>query len=296
MKYSILNISACLLLSISAIAQKPILPDFAADPTARVFKNQVYIYPTHDIPGNTDWNTYDFHTYSSKDLIHWKDHGIVFSVNDVSWGKQRLWAPDCVYANGKYYLYFAADFQIGVAVSKSPTGPFKDPLGKPLITKRQGGTNAIDQCVFIDDDGQAYIYWGQNTLCVSKLNKDMTSLEGEIMHIPVHNYHEGIFVHKKDSLYYFSHPSNKGDKVANLLEYSTAKSPLGPFKYRGIIMDNRSRNVHHSFFKFKGKWYLAYHVQGPSPYERRVCLENVTYNANGTIQPIKMTAEGVVAK
>lgn len=270
-------------------AQKPILPDFNADPSARVFGKAVWIYPSHDLPGSKGWDMVDWHCFSSTDLKNWTDYGVIFGVKDLTWADKYAWAPDCIKRNGKYYFYFPADFKIGVAVSKSPAGPFKDALGKPLIAKDEGGTTAMDPNIFIDDDKQAYLYYGQNTLCVVKLKKDMITKDGEITKIPLVNFHEGIWMHKRDGLYYLSYPSNKGDKVANLLEYSIGKTPYGPFEYKGIIMDNRSRNVHHSIVEFKGKWYLFYHVQGPSPYERRVCMESLEYNSDGTIKPITMS-------
>lgn len=270
-------------------AQRAILPDFQADPSARVFGDTVWIYPSHDIAGNTGWNMFDWHCFSSTDLKTWTDHGVIFGVKDLTWADKFAWAPDCINRNGKYYFYFPADFQIGVAISNSPSGPFKDALGKPLLARNEGGTTAMDPCIFIDDDGQAYLYYGQNQLCVVKLKEDMITKDGEITKLQVKNFHEGIWMHKHNGLYYLSYPSAKGDKVANLLEYSIGKTPYGPFEYNGIIMDNRSRNVHHSIVEFKGKWYLFYHVQGPSPYERRVCMENLEYNSDGTIKPVTMS-------
>jgi beta-xylosidase len=277
----------------NGIIHNPIIEGYYADPTARVFDGKIWVYPSHDIAGSQGWDMVDWHCFSSTDLKNWTDHGIIFGLKDLTWAAKYAWAPDCINRNGEYYFYFPADFQIGVAVSKSPTGPFKDALGKPLVAKNEGGTTAMDPCVFIDDDGQAYLYYGQNSLCMVKLKDDMITKDGEITKIPLKNFHEGIWIHKKDSLYYLSYPSNKGNMVANLLEYSIGKTPYGPFKYKGIIMDNRSRNVHHSIVKFNNKWYLFYHVQGPSPYERRVCMEYLEYNPDGTIKPIKMTKDGI---
>lgn len=279
---------AAVLLAINSFAQRPILPDFYADPSARVFGNTIWIYPSHDIAGSKGWNMVDWHCFSSKDMVNWTDHGVIFGLKDITWADKFAWAPDCIKRNGRYFFYYPADFQIGVAIAKSPSGPFSDPLGKPLIAKGEGGTNAMDPCVFIDDDGQAYLYYGQNKLCVVKLKKDMISVEGKIEEIPLKNFHEGIWMHKRNGLYYLSYPSDKGDKTANLLEYSIGTSPYGPFEYKGIIMDNRSRNIHHSIVKFKNKWVLFYHVQGPSPYERRVCMEYLEYNNDGTIKHIMM--------
>ncbi len=276
-----------------ALAQHQILPDFQADPSARVFNGRLYIYPSHDIAGNKDWEMFDWHVFSTDDMIHWKDHGVIFSLKDITWAKIHAWAPDCIERNGKYYFYFPADDQIGVAVSDSPTGPFKDALGKPLIGRNEAGIRSIDPAVFIDDDGQAYLYFGNSSgkLGVVKLKPDMITRDGPIQVLDLHNYHEGIWVHKRNGVYYFSYPSNRGDMVANLMEYSMAKGPMGPFEYKGVILDNRSRNVHGSITEFKGKWYLFYHVAGPSAYERRVCVAPLYYNEDGTIKPIAMGPE-----
>ena len=176
-----------------------------------------------------------------------------------------------------------------MAVSDKPEGPFKDVLGKPLIEKEENGTRVMDPAIYIDDDGQVYLYFGQNSLRVVRLKDDMVTRKGEIEKLEVENFHEGIWVHKIDSLYYLTYPSYKGDKVANLLEYSIGKSPYGPFEYKGVIMDNRSRNIHHSIVKFNDQWFIFYHVQGPSPYERRVCMEKLYYNPDGTIIPVTIT-------
>jgi beta-xylosidase len=275
-----------------ASAQHQILPDFQADPSARVFNGHLYVYPSHDIAGSKDWDMVDWHVFSTDDMAHWKDHGVVFSLKDITWADKHAWAPDCIERNGKYYFYFPADSQIGVAVSDSPTGPFKDPLGKPLIGRDEApGIRVFDPNIFIDDDGTAYLYFGNSNdkLGVVKLKKDMITRDGPIQILNVKNYHEGIWVHKRKGLYYFSYPSYRGDKIANLMEYSVSKSPLGPFEYKGVILDNRSRNIHGSIVEFKGKWWLFYHVEGPSPYERRVCLARLRYAADGSILPIKMT-------
>ena len=173
-------------------------------------------------------------------MVQFKDHGVIFSLNDITSAKRYAWAPDCIERNGKYYFYFPADDQIGVAISDSPTGPFKDALGKPLIARNEAGIRSIDPAVFIDDDGQAYLYFGNSSgrLAVVKLKSDMITRDGPIQVLDVPNYHEGIWVHKRNGLYYFSYPSNRGNMVANLLEYSIAKGPMGPFDHKGVILDN----------------------------------------------------------
>ena len=143
---------------------------------------------------------------------------------------------------------------------------------QPLIARKEGNTRVMDPNIFIDDDGQAYLYFGNNGLRLVKLKEDMITRDGEISTLDVKNFHEGVWVFKRKGLYYVTYPSYF-NKKANLLEYSVGKSPYGPFEHKGVIIDNNSRNVHHSIVEIKGKWYLFYHIEGPSPYERRVCVE-----------------------
>lgn len=277
------------------MAQKPILPDFYADPSARVFDGKLFIYPSHDVPGATNWQRMaDWHVFSSDDAVKWTDHGVALSVTNLNWAKTEAWAPDCIKRNGKYYFYFPAGGQIGVAVSDSPTGPFKDALDQPLIRKGEAGIQyCIDPCIFIDDDGQAYLYFGGGRkLGVVKLKADMVTRDGPIQVLDMPEYYEGIWVHKRNGVYYASYPTRPPKHNANVMVYSMAKSPAGPFEYKGAILDNHSGNVHGSITEFKGGWYLFYHVAGPSTWERRVCVEPLLYNEDGTIKPMQMTGPG----
>jgi arabinoxylan arabinofuranohydrolase len=268
---------------------RQILPDFEADPSARVWADELWIYPSHDLAGSTYWDMVDWHAFSSTDLVHWTDHGVAFQLSDLTWASRYAWAPDCIRRNGKYYFYFPADDEIGVAVSDKPEGPFQDALGKPLIARNEGGTRAIDPNIFIDDDGQAYLFYGQNALRVVKMKEDMITRDGPIASVPLDEFHEGIWMHKRSGLYYLSYPSSDGTN-ASKLEYSIGKSVLGPFEYKGTIIDNNARNIHGSIAEFRGSWYLFYHVQGPSMYERRVCVVPLTFLPDGTIQPLGMAA------
>src|SRR5664279_5664568 len=171
-----------------------ILPDFEADPSARAWGDELWIYPSHDLAGSTYWDMVDWHAFSSTDLVHWTDHGIIFQLSDRTWANRYAWAPDCVLRNEKYYFYFPADDQIGVAVSDKPEGHFQDALGKPLIARNEGGTRAIDPNIFIDDDGQAYLFYGQNGLRVVKMKEDMITRDGPILSVPLAKFHEGIWI------------------------------------------------------------------------------------------------------
>lgn len=290
-------LTACAL-SATVRAQKPILPDFHADPSAREWDGRYWIYPSHDLAGSKDWDMVDWHAFSSTDLVTWTDHGVVFSLRDLPWATKWAWAPDAMKRNGKYYFYVTADEQIGVGVADRPEGPFKDALGRPLVARGESRTRVKDPAIFVDDDGQAYLYFGQNAARVVKLREDMITRDGPIAEIPLQNFHEGIWAHKRNGMYYLSYCAmeTSGGEMHSRLAYSTSSSPLGPFTYRGVFMDNRSRNVHHSIVDFGGQGYLFYHVQGPSWYERRVAAEYLEYNADGTIKRVYMTKAGVVAK
>jgi len=291
-----------------AFCQKQVLPDYQADPSAHVWQGTTWIYPSHDLPNSQDWAMTDWHAFSSKDLKTWKDEGVIFSLDSITWAKKWAWAPDAAFRNGTYYFYFPADGMIGVATAKTPKGPFKDALGKPLIGKNESGTFVIDPCVFQDTDGQAYLYFGQNNSRVVKLKDDMVTREGDIINMDVANFHEGSWMHKKGDWYYLSYCSREAESVEmpeypggapkkvkynSRIAYSVSKSPLGPWQYKGVIIDNYSRNNHHSIVEIKKKWYLFYHVQGPSFFERRVCMEPLRFRPDGTIVPIDLPNTGL---
>lgn len=286
--------SFCIAASTTMPTTNPILPDFHADPSARVFNGKLYIYPSHDAPGARNWKSMvDWHVFSTEDMVRWTDHGVAFSLKDITWAKEEAWAPDCIQRNGKYYFYFPAGSQVGVAVSDSPTGPFKDALGEPLVKRDEAGIRwMIDPNVFIDDDGQAYLYvGGARKLGVVKLKQDMITRDGPVQLLDMPKFYEGVWVHKRNGTYYASYPTRPeaANSQANLMVYSMAKSPLGPFEYKGELLDNHSHNVHGSITEFKGQSYLFYHVQGPSNWERRVCVAPLFYNDDGTLKPVHVT-------
>ena len=214
-----------------SVAQNPVLPDFHADPSARVFGDTLYIYPSHDAPGARNWKQMvDWPVFSTKDMKTWTDHGTIFGLKDIAWADIEAWAPDCIERNGKYYFYFPAGGNIGVAVADSPTGPFKDALGKPLVKKGEAGIRyMIDPNVFIDDDGQAYLYvGGARQLGVIKLKEDMVTRDGDIQLLEMEGFYEGVWVHKRNGLYYASYPTRPEgrESQANVMLYSMATSPF----------------------------------------------------------------------
>lgn len=210
--------------------------------------------------------------------------------------QELLFAPDCIHRDGRYYLYFCmSDDSEGVAVSDSPTGPFKEPIRFPC-----GG---IDPAVFIDDDGQAYYYWGQVFAHGVKLNPDMVSFDenavvDDIVTEEEHCFHEGSSMRKIGDTYYYVYADMERGKPTSL-GYATGKSPLGPFTYRGIIIDNngcdpQSWNNHGSIECVGGQWYVFYHrcSRGTQQF-RRLCIEKITVNPDGTIDEVKMTSQGI---
>ena len=315
-----------LLAGMAISAQNPVIQThFTPDPAPMVYKNKLYVYTGDDQPGSDFYTMTKWRVHSSDDMVNWTDHGSPISLESFSWARDRAWAAQCIERNGKFYWYICAqtvdnNMAIGVAVSDSPTGPFKDALGKPLIS--DGSWDNIDPTVFIDDDGQAYLYWGNSKLFYVKLNKDMTSYEGKITQIPQSAeafggmrrpgksdevlqkqekfddvYVEGPWLYKRNNLYYMMYAGMTGR--TECLSYSTSPSPTGPWKYRGKIMTDQPTNSftnHGGIVDFKGKSYLFYHTgllpKGGS-YGRSTAIEEFKYNPDGSIPKITMTKEGV---
>ena len=300
----------------SLSAQNPIVRNqFSADPTARVFNGKVYVFPSHDIPTpanknlRKDWFCMaDYHVFSSENLTDWTDHGMIVSQNKVNWvdsTSYSMWAPDCIERNGKYYFYFPANkkvadangrkgFGIGVAVADKPEGPYI-PLPEPIK-----GVNGIDPNVFIDKDGQAYLYWAMGNIVVAKLKDNMTELASEpqiIANLPQKGLKEGPFLFERKGIYYLTipHVENKIER----LEYAIGDNPMGPFKMAGVVMDESPMNCwtnHQSFVQYKDQWYLFYHQDAYSPKfdkNRSICIDSLSFNADGTMKKVTPTLRGV---
>jgi len=303
-----------LLLTKSASAQNPIITNqYSADPSARVFGDKVYVYPSHDIPpapgkGRPNWFVMeDYHVFSSLNLSDWTDHGMIVHQNKVPWVKPdsyNMWAPDCIYRNGKYYFYFPATpsdttaggrgFSIGVAIADKPTGPFV-PQETPIKNVR-----GIDPNVFIDKDGQAYLYWSQGNIYGAKLKENMLELASSpviLQQLPEKGLKEGPFLFERNGLYYMTYPHV--EKKIERLEYAVGNSPLGPFKFTGVIMDESATGCwtnHHSLLNFKNQWYLFYHHNDLSPAfdkNRSVRIDSLFFNPDGIIKKVIPTLRGV---
>jgi hypothetical protein len=321
----LLKVSAIIVLILIAFlplklnADNPIVQtNYTADPAPMVHNGTVYLYTTHD-EDKTVRNFFtmnDWRCYSSTDMVNWTDHGAILNFKDFSWSRGDAWAGQCIYRNGKYYFYVPINQKnggnaIGVAVSDSPTGPFKDAIGKPLLI----GYGYIDPTVFIDDNGQAYLYWGNPNLWHVKLNEDMISYNQEYGIVKenlrddnfgyrakkIDNrtaaYEEGPWLFKRSSKYYLLYPAGG---VPEHLAYSTSTSPTGPWIYGDTIMhvikEGGAFTNHPGYIEFKGKPYLFYHsgaLPGGGGFKRSVCIEPFKFNADGSIPLIAPTKEGV---
>ncbi|WP_433933856.1 glycoside hydrolase family 43 protein [Sorangium cellulosum] len=280
-----------------ARADNPIVQTFyTADPAPMVHEGVLYLYTSHDedVSVNNFYTMNDWRLYSTTDMVNWRDHGSVASYRTFRWGTGDAWAPQGIARNGKYYLYVplnnATGARIGVGVSDNVAGPFMDPLGKELAAT---GSGNIDPTVFVDDDGQAYMYWGNATLRYVKLNSDMISTSGSITTVPLSGFTEGPWLYKRGSLYYLVYAAISGTEK---ISYATSNSPTGPWTVRGDIMGaGRTYTNHAGIVDYKGHSYFFYHnsaLPGGGDFKRSVCVEEFTYGADGSIPRINMTTQG----
>jgi hypothetical protein len=284
----------------------PVIPGLFADPHITTFNGRYYLYPTTD--GYASWSGTYYKAFSSTDLVNWTDHGVILDHGpDVSWADNSAWAPAVTSKNGRYYLYFSGGLasgntakQLGVAVSDSPTGPFRDALGRPLIPSGQYSGQAIDPMVFTDDDGQSYLYWGQGAARVVRLNGDMVSFDpAQVRVITPSGYNEASFVFRRNGIYYFMWSENDTRSEDYRVAYATGSSPLGPWTGRGIVLQKRldagiRGPGHHSVVRAPGTdtWYIAYHrfaVPAGNGTNRETTIDRMEFNADGTIRPVTPT-------
>jgi beta-xylosidase len=309
--FSLLNTLLFFFIS-DVFAQNPFINDqFTADPSARVFDGKVYVYPSHDIrctegQGRPGWFCMeDYHVFSSENLTDWTDHGIIVSQDNVPWVNSKfyaMWAPDCIFRNGKYYFYFPAPakdttlgrgFSIGAAVADKPEGPFT-PQPEPIK-----GVRGIDPNPFIDKDGQAYLYWSARKIFVAKLKENMLELATEPMEIPnlpEKGLKEGPYMFERNGIYYLTYPHVEDS--TERLEYAVGDNPMGPFKVTGVIMDEKPGcwTNHQSIIEFNNQWYLFYHHNDLSPHfdkNRSSRIDSLFFNEDGTIQKVIPTLRGV---
>lgn len=302
------NLSAALiggfLLSSNASAENPAVRyTFTPDPAPVVFNDTCYFFSGHDEEGADYFEMNEWQCFWSTDMVNWTPRGIILNYKDLQWSSGEAWASQCIERNGKYYFYFTAVKSartIGVAVADNPGGPYKDPLGKPLC-----GPNwdYIDPTVFIDKDGQAWLYFGNPKAYYVKLNEDMISYSGNIVQTDMSSgfgnggstYTEGPWFYRRGDLYYLLYAAAG---IPEEIGYSTSTSPTGPWTYRGVIMAKNQTDLaftnHCGVVDYKGHSYFFYHNQAinHNGFNRSTCVEEFTYNADGSIPSIKPTKEG----
>lgn len=280
---------------IAVHAQRPIIQTkFTADPAPLIYNDTIFLYTGHDEDDAKGFKMYDWLLYTSTDMVNWQEHGAVATLKDFKWCDKDngAWAAQTVQRNGKFYMYCPVHGRgIGVLVADSPYGPFRDPLGKPLVWQKEHWDD-IDPTVFIDDDGQAYMYWGNpNVYCVL-LNDDMISLKSDVMKLcpKFDKYQEGPWMFKRNGIYYMGYSTTCCPEG---LGYAMAKTPLGPWESKGYIMEPtpRSNGNHIGVIDYKGAWYAfgfcydIHHILEKEHAERRsVSAFPLNFNPDGTIQ------------
>ena len=314
-------ITAALAIAMNSTAQNPFVQTwFTSDPAPMVHNNRMYVYTGHDEDNADFFWMQEWRIYSTDDMVNWQDHGSPLALESFSWADDRAWASQCVERDGKFYWYICAHSKlsngmaIGVAVSDTPTGPFRDAIGKPLF--ENGSWDHIDPTVLIDDDGQAWLMWGNPQCYYLKLNRDMVSYSGELGRLDMteeafggpmmsqrekgkkykDSYVEGPWLTKRNGTYQLLYAAGG---VPEHISYSTASSPTGPWKYAGEIMPLSNTNSftnHCGVADYKGHSYFFYHT-GKLPngggFGRSVAVEEFKYNADGSFPTILPTEEGV---
>lgn len=293
-----------------SFADNPVVQtSFTADPAPMVYNDTVYLYTSHDEDDARGFHMLDWKCYTSTDMVNWTDHGTIASLATFPWARHDndAWAPQCVERDGRFYLYVPISVQgwpknvIAVAVADHPLGPFKDALGHPLINK---ATGYIDPSVFVDDDGQAYMYFGNPNAWYVKLNKDMVSYSGEVVQAEgkPRNYQEGPWIYKRNGHYYLAYASTCCPEG---IGYAMSDKPTGPWEFKGNIMDGNglSSGNHPGIIDFKGKSYvfgfnykLNWELTDMHRERRSVCVAELTYNPDGTIQKLPWWSDAGVAQ
>ena len=305
---------------VEGLAQNPIIQTlYTADPAPYVVGDTCYLYTSVDNAEGEGLQKTFWQLYTSTDMVNWTDRGTMASLADFSWsGDNGAWAPHAISRSGKWFLYVPIQLRgIGVMIGDSPTGPWRDLINGPLINQ---DIRDIDPTVFIDTDGQAYIYWGNNGLWYARLNRNMMSLNGDIVEVPrtvetvggydetyvdengeeqtrrvgTDKYEEGPWAYERNGKYYLAYAAGG---IPEHISYSMSDSPTGPWKYCGKIMDSPGNtSTHPGIVDFKGRSFIFYHnsgLKGGDNNHRSVCLEEFTYNEDGTIPFIPITKEGV---
>lgn len=283
---------------------------YTCDPAALVYNDTLFIFTGEDFEGGQKgYNILNWCCFATIDMKNFWEYKTPIHAIDFTWGEPNAaWAGQAIERNGKFYFYNSSQTTgIGVAVADRPEGPYKDALGHALLTNddsfgKKHSWRTIDPTVFIDDDGQAYLYWGNGTCWYVKLNEDMISYDKEYgvkeivfsgeMEFP---FTEAPWIHKKDGLYYLSFAIGFPERIA----YAISDKPLGPFEYKGIINEiaGNSNTNHQSVIKYKGNWYFIYHNGGiqtdGGSHSRSICIDKLKFDENGYYLPIQMTTKSV---
>lgn len=315
-----LPLALALACPLAAAAINPVVQtNFTTDPAPMVHNDTLYVYTGHDEDGADFFWMQEWRVYSTTDMVNWTDHGSPLAIEDFEWADDRAWAPQCIERDGKFYFYVPLHSKltnamaIGVAVGDTPVGPFRDAIGRPLV---DGSWDYIDPTVFIDDDGQAYLYWGNPEIYYVKLNKDMVSFDGEVCKVeqtvegfgapgPKERvksteykdmYTEGPWFYRRGDKYYLLYAAGG---VPEHIAYSMSDSPTGPWRYMGEIMplsDTGSFTNHCGVTDYKGRSYFFYHT-GKLPrgggFGRSIAVEEFSYKPDGTFPIIMPTDSGV---
>lgn len=287
-------------------AQRPAgaatIPGHYADPTIAAFNGTYYLYPTTDGEHAADNS---FTVWSSTDLVHWRNRGTALELGpDVKWADRLAWAPAIAKRGAKYYFYYTAEEQIGVAVGNSPTGPFTD-LGRPLVGPNTSGRGkSIDPATFTAPDGTSYLYWGNGEAFVVPLNPDMVSFDPKkVRRIDgLDGFGEGLFMVQRNGTYHLTWSIGTFDSEDYRVGYATAPSPTGPFTDRGVILSKDTAHGirgtgHDSVLQIPGtdEWYMAYHrfgIPGGNATHRQVTLDRIPIGANGLFGRVTPTLAG----
>jgi len=298
---SVLSLGLTAMIPSPCWADNPIVQtSYTADPAPMVYDGRLYLYTSHDedVTVSNFYTMNDWHLYSTLDMVNWTDHGTPAGYKTFKWGNDNAWAPQGIARNGKFYLYVPLNnnsgSRIGVGVATDPAGPFTDPIGKELVAN---GAMAIDPTVFVDDDGQAHLYWGNGNLRYVKLNSDMISTSGSVIsNIALTGFVEGPWFYKRGTIYYMVYAAGSGNEK---ISWATASAPAGPWTYKGDVMAAGSIFTNHpGVVDYKGHSYFFYHtgaLPGGSMYKRSVCVEEFTYGTDGSIPKLTGSTTGVTA-
>jgi beta-xylosidase len=278
---------------------------FTCDPATMVQGDTLWLFTGHDFAGNQrGYNLKDWCVFSTTDMVNWTEYPVPLKVSDFAWDRSGgAYAAHTVSRNGKYYWYISTNGSgIGVAVADRPEGPYRDALGEPLLTREDcfgadHGWVCIDPAVFIDDDGQAWLFWGNRYCYYARLKENMIEIDGEIRRIdfPGFVFEEAPWVHKRQGRYYLTYATGFPEKIA----YATADRIEGPYEYQGLLAEvaGNSNTIHPAICEFQGQWYFFYHngaiQRDGGSFSRSVCVEYLRYNPDGTLQKVGMTSEGI---